>query len=77
MNYILEKLEEAPVVSFETLFLPEDGRLVLIVTFLGLLELIRVKLVRAFQPEPFGSILLSRAFLPVTAEEGDSGENDQ
>ncbi len=77
MNYILEKLEEAPVVSFETLFLPEEGRLVLIVTFLGLLELIRIKLVRAFQPEPFGSILLSRAFLAVTSEEGDSGENDQ
>ena len=75
MNYILERLEEASAVAFEELFHPEEGRLVLIVTFLGLLELIRVKLVRAFQPEAFGSILLSRAFLPVTIEDAESEEN--
>ncbi len=75
MNHILERLEEASAIAFEELFLPEEGRLVLIVTFLGLLELIRIKLVRVFQSEAFGSILLSRAFLPLTIEDAESGED--
>jgi segregation and condensation protein A len=64
MNYILERLQDSAAVPFERLFAPTDGRAVLIVTFLGLLELIRLKLVCVFQAEAFGAILLSRAFLP-------------
>jgi segregation and condensation protein A len=64
MNFILEKLEAAEAVPFDLLFTPGEARVVLIVTFLALLELIRLKLVRAFQPEPYGVILVSRAFLP-------------
>jgi segregation and condensation protein A len=75
MNHVLERLEEAATVTFEELFRPEEGRLVLIVTFLALLELIRVKLVRAFQSEVFGSILIVRAFLPVTMGKIETGEN--
>jgi segregation and condensation protein A len=76
MNYILERLEDEPAIPFESLFLPEEGRLFVIVTFLGLLELIRIKLVRAYQAEAFGAILLSRAFLPATAEDAESEENE-
>jgi segregation and condensation protein A len=76
MNYILERLEDEPAIPFESLFLPEEGRLFVIVTFLGLLELIRIKLVRAYQAEVFGAILLSRAFLPATAEDAESEENE-
>jgi segregation and condensation protein A len=65
MNSILERLEQESSLPFDTLFLPDEGRLVVIVTFLGLLELMRIKLVRAFQAEAFGPILLSRTFLPV------------
>jgi segregation and condensation protein A len=75
MNYILERLEESPALSFENLFMPADGRLVLIVTFLGLLELIRLKLVRIFQPEAFGAILLSRGFLPDLMEAAQPGDD--
>ena len=75
MNYILERLEESAAVPFEMLFLPTDGRLVLIVTFLGLLELMRLKLVRVFQPETFGAILLSRAFLPEVVDAMQPGED--
>lgn len=75
MNYILERLEEASAIPFESLFHPDEGRLVLIVTFLGLLELIRIKLVRAYQAEAFGLILLSRAFLPAVLEDADLGES--
>jgi segregation and condensation protein A len=69
MNYILERLEHEPALPFDALFSPEEGRLVLIVTFLGLLELVRIKLVRAFQAEAFGPILLSRTFQPVAEGE--------
>ena len=74
MNYILERLEYEAAIPFESLFVPEEGRLVIIVTFLGLLELIRIKLIRAYQGEAFGAILLSRAFLPATAEDAESEE---
>ena len=66
MNYVLERLEEDSALSFDVLFRPEEGRSVLIVTFLALLELIRLRLVRAYQAEAFGPILLSRGFLPAT-----------
>jgi segregation and condensation protein A len=75
MNHILERLDCESAVPFETLFHPEEGRMVVIVTFLGLLELIRIKLVRAYQSEAFGSILVSRVFLPATAEDAALGEN--
>ena len=74
MNYILERLEQESALPFDALFLPDEGRLVVIVTFLGLLELMRIKLVRAFQAEAFGPILLSRTFLPVAVEGTDAEE---
>jgi segregation and condensation protein A len=75
MNYILERLEASAAVPFEMLFSPTDGRLVLIVTFLGLLELMRLKLVRVFQPETFGAILLSRAFFPDLVDAMQPGDD--
>jgi segregation and condensation protein A len=75
MNYILERLEASAAVPFEMLFSPTDGRLVLIVTFLGLLELMRLKLVRVFQPETFGAILLSRAFMPDIVDAMQPGDD--
>ena len=47
----------------------------MIVTFLGLLELMRIKLVRVFQAEAFEPILLFRTFLPVAVEDAESEEN--
>jgi len=35
----------------------------------------RIKLVRVFQAEAFGPILLFRTFLPVGVEDAESGEN--
>ena len=42
---------------------------VVIVTFLALLELIRIRVVRVFQSETFGAILVSRAFSAVAEGE--------
>jgi segregation and condensation protein A len=59
MQFILRTLRQAPGgVEFEALFEPGSSRLVIIVTFLALLELVRHRQVRVAQTEPFGPIRL-------------------
>ena len=74
MNVILEMLEGKDSVSFAELFEPASNRLVVIVTFLAMLELIRLRATRVFQAESFGPILVSRAFslVPDPAELDES-----
>jgi segregation and condensation protein A len=74
MNVILETLEGLESVGFEALFEATCHRLVIIVTFLALLELIRLRTVRVYQAENFGPILVSRTFslVPDPAELDDS-----
>ena len=74
MNVILEALEGQESIGFEALFEASCHRLVIIVTFLALLELIRLRTVRVYQAENFGPILLSRMFslVPDPAELDDS-----
>lgn len=74
MNAILEALEGQESVSFLSLFETSCHRMVIIVTFLALLELLRLRTARVFQAENFGPILVSRAFslVPDPAELDDS-----
>ncbi len=74
MNAILEALEGQEAVNFVSLFEPSCHRLVIIVTFLALLELIRLRTARVFQAENFGPILVSRTFslVPDPAEVDES-----
>jgi len=76
MNVILEMLEGKDSLSFVSLFEESCHRLVVIVTFLALLELIRLRVARVFQGETFGPILVSRAFSlvpdPAELDEADS-----
>src|SRR5262245_23160546 len=74
MNAILEMLEGQESVSFVSFFEPACHRVVIIVTFLALLELMRLRTVRVFQAEHFGPILVSRAFslVPDPAELDDA-----
>lgn len=76
MTAILGHLEGRESVTFLSLFESEGHRLVAIVTFLALLELIRIKVVRVFQTETFGAILVTRAYALVTPEElgADAGD---
>jgi len=75
MNAILETLEGRESVNFVELFEPSCHRLVIIVTFLALLELMRLRTVRIFHAEHFGPILVSRAFsLVPDPAEWDDGE---
>ncbi|HTL60203.1 MAG TPA: segregation/condensation protein A [Nitrospira sp.] len=74
MNAVLEALEGQESIGFEALFEASCHRLMIIVTFLALLELIRLRTVRVYQAENFGPILVSRAFslVPDPAELDDS-----
>ncbi len=74
MNAILEKLEGQESVSFVELFESSCHRIVVIVTFLALLELMRLRTARVFQAEHFGPILVSRCFslVPDPAELDDA-----
>ena len=70
MNLILETLEGKDSVSFAALFEGSNHRMVVVVTFLALLELMRLRVARVFQAETFGPILVSRMFslVPDPAE---------
>lgn len=68
INSIIERLEETPMMTFAALFDRAANRVVVIVTFLALLELVRMKLVRIYQGDVFGPIRITRTFL---AEQGD------
>ena len=74
MNAILEALEGQESVSFVSLFEASCHRMVIIVTFLALLELIRLRTTRVYQAESFGPILVSRTFslVPDPAELDES-----
>ena len=59
--YILETLQTRETIGFEELFSGIRTRTDLVVTFLALLELIRLQVIKAFQPGNFGPIQLKRA----------------
>ncbi len=56
MSLILDRLESDESITFTSLFDDDTTRLAMIVTFLALLELIRLKRVRIIQAELFGAI---------------------
>lgn len=56
IEQLLERLSETKAIGFEDLFEDVSNKGDLIVTFLALLEMIRLKLVRVFQAGVFGSI---------------------
>src|SRR5207253_7937474 len=56
IEQLLARLSETEACGFEELFADIDDRGGLIVTFLALLEMIRLKLVRVFQSSLFGPI---------------------
>ena len=58
MTMILDSLEGKESVTFYSLFEDDKIRIAVIVTFLALLELIRLKLIRVVQAEQFGAIRL-------------------
>jgi len=62
---LLKALSEQPALRFSELFAGATSRSEVVVTFLALLELIRLKQLIAVQPEDFGEIVISRAAQPA------------
>ena len=56
MSQVLETLRSGSFVPFVTLFIPEEGRLGVVVTFLALMELMKESLIEIVQTEGFGPI---------------------
>lgn len=56
MSAILERLQTDEFVRFENLFVQEEGRMGLVVTFVAILELIKEDLLLIVQNEPFAPI---------------------
>ena len=68
MHQLLGRLSETDACGFEDLFADGDGsKPFLIVTFLALLEMIRLKLVRAFQAGGSGEIRIYKRARPADA----------
>jgi segregation and condensation protein A len=68
ITQLLGRLSETEACGFEDLFEDGDGsRAFMIVTFLALLEMIRLKLIRAFQSGSFGAIRVYKRERPTDA----------
>src|SRR5688572_32345997 len=83
IEQLLGKLSETEACGFEDLFADVQSRAGLIVTFLALLEMIRLKLVRVFQSGAVGPIRVYKRAKPADApsfgnsfgNSGDSGNS--
>jgi segregation and condensation protein A len=64
INELLERLKQREWLTFVSLFDEDTTRINLLTTFLALLELVKLQLVRIYQDKPFGTILISRRFAP-------------
>jgi segregation and condensation protein A len=67
IDQLLARLSETEAIGFEELFADVNDRGGLIVTFLALLEMIRLKLVRVFQAGSFGPIRIYKRARPADA----------
>ena len=67
IDQLLSRLSETEACGFEDLFADAHDRAALIVTFLALLEMIRLKLVRVFQAGSFGPIRVYKRARPADA----------
>src|SRR5204862_2806848 len=69
IDQLLSRLSETDACGFDELFADVEHRAGLIVTFLALLEMIRLKLIRVFQSGSFGAIRIYKRPPPVDASQ--------
>jgi segregation and condensation protein A len=60
IDHILGKIEEIEEVRFEDLFLDDTRKIVLVVTFMAILELIKMKRITFRQEEQFGALFVKK-----------------
>jgi segregation and condensation protein A len=61
IRHVLDLLADRESIAFEELFTPGSRRIEMVVTFMALLELIRLKQITAKQADVFGPIRIYRA----------------
>ena len=69
MGELLERLKDGTFQRFETLFTAEEGKLGIVVTFLGMLTLAKEQLVEIVQEAPFAPIYVKSLALLKDGEE--------
>lgn len=74
INEILSLLQEREMLAFDELFNLDDSRGRLIVNFLALLELCRLKMLKVLQNKDCGEIFLYPAVAPETADGASGGD---
>ena len=78
IEQLLERLSETEACAFDELFVDAASRRDLITTFLAVLEMIRLKLIRVFQGDTFGPIRIYKrarpSDAPMAGQRGDSPE---
>src|SRR3954447_531106 len=77
IDQLLERLSETEAMGFEDLFADVNDKSGLIVTFIALLEMIRLKLVRVFQAGGFGPIRIYKRPRPSDAPHPIGDPEDQ
>lgn len=65
MSRILKQLQGRHFITFESIFAPEAGRTVLVVTLIALLELAKETLIEITQAEAYAPIYLRLAYTPI------------
>jgi segregation and condensation protein A len=70
MTLLLDRLRSESRIIFESLFSEVQSRMEIIVTFLAMLELVKVRAIRIFQDQPGGDILIEAAADMDQAAEG-------
>ena len=76
MSEVLSSLESGGLVSFTTLFRPEEGRMGVTVTFVALLELMREGLIEVVQAEAYSPLHIRLATRPASdARETESNQD--
>ncbi|MBZ0157504.1 MAG: segregation/condensation protein A [Alphaproteobacteria bacterium] len=60
ISLIIERMETEPTLRFDDLFAEDRTRVQVIVTFLALLEILRLGLARAYQDKEFGTVWVMR-----------------
>jgi segregation and condensation protein A len=61
MTLVLDRLRGAAQITFDSLFADARTRMEVIVTFLAMLELVKIRAIRIFQETPQGSIVIEAA----------------
>lgn len=70
---VLELIKQSDAVDFEELFAGSNTREYIVATFLAILELCRLRMIKIMQFESFGRILVKSAI--IAADEGGQGES--